>query len=225
MARRRLTPWRSPAGKSGFRIRSRRDERREDNRAEAQAGAGRDQPPHARPRPDGLRRLDRHRHACELRGAAPGSLRARKAAGESPRTLSDAGPDRRRPQGRDRHRRDAAAGTHHHVRLREPRLEAVGLQRVGSAGPRGLPDDGRTGERRDADLSQGRSRRPTQRTHAKGWLLLRCDHPPEADRPRPSRPRRQHRAICAADRGGARRHRGGCARHQPPANTPCSPRS
>ena len=74
----------------------------------------------------------------------------------------------------------------------------------------------------DADLPQGRFERSAERAHAEGRLFLRCDHPPETHRPRPSEPRGQHRAVSAADRGAARRHRGGCAPPSTPASTRCS---
>ena len=202
--------------------RRRGDERRKDNRTQAQAGARRDQSSHARRRADGFRRVSRYGRTCELRGQAQRLLRAREAAGESLRALSNAGPDRGRSQGGDRHRRRAARGAQHIFRLRQPGLEALELQRSRGAGAGRFSHHGRAGEGRDADLPQGRPERSAERAHAERRLLLRCDHPPEADRPRPSEPRGQHRAVSAADRGPARRDRRGCARASTPASTPCS---
>ena len=152
-------------------------------------------------RADGLRRVGGDRHPCQLRRQAQGPLRPREAAGESVRALSDARPRRGRPQGGDRDRRHAADGPHQHVRLRQPRLEALDLQRPRCAGAGRVPRQRRAGEGRHADLPEGRHERAAERAHAEGRVLLRFDHPPEADRSRPPELRGQRRAVHAADRG------------------------
>ena len=80
--------------------------------------------------------------------------------------------------------------------------------------PEGFRITRRAGEGRHADLPEGRYERAAERAHAEGRVLLRFDHPPEADRPRPPQSRGQRRAVPAADRRAARRHRGGRARGQ-----------
>ena len=114
-------------------------------------------------------------------------LRPGAASGEGPRTVPDAGLDRRDLAAAmgARHRRGLPAQDH--VRLPQRGWKPWRIPRPRRPGAGELQRHPRR-ERRHSHLSRRRPVRAAQRPHAKGRLLLRHHRPPAADRRGPPDP-------------------------------------